>query len=240
MITGHETAKRPVQELDIDLPDGECNIWVDGSFLDKNRRKAGVGAVITDPNDDENMLLALAYNISNLKIKASKYTELWAATLAMEAMSENGITVKRITFDSPITKHRINGLRTGEINLERVLAEVEDMPDLYERLQEALEQHPDMALQHVNRKTDNMPMADCFSRIAAKRRIARIASTAQDENIPCYYHVLNGDGEVRQSFFYDSYDGYDLAMKGQREDTQEHDIQIIEDDEPPRDDCALT
>lgn len=192
-----------------ELEDVPYNLWVDGSFLDKNRNKAGTGAVITRADDaDLNPVFSFAFNISSLRIRKSKHTELWAATLAMEQLE--GFTINKLTFDSPITGNRIEGIRTGDVNYKRLYAEWRETPDLYLRLKAALQDRDDMGIAHVNRKTELMPVADQFSRISANRRIARIFSTAHDNDVPCAYHILNREGNIRQSFFYDRMSEYDV------------------------------
>lgn len=186
------------------------NIWVDGSYLDKDRNKAGIGVIVSD-KEDNTPLFALAYNISGLKIRHSKYTELWAASFAMTDLKD--LDIHQLTCDSPITKHRIKNIRHGianDISQDRIEAELEEVPELYEHLIRALSYHDDIKINHVNRKTDNMPHSDRFSRVSAKRRLARIFSSAQSLDIPCLYKIVNSDGEQRQALFFDRMENYDI------------------------------
>lgn len=192
------------------------NIWVDGSFLDKDRNKAGLG-VIVSKSDDQTPLLAIAYNISSLKIRKSKYTELWAASLALSDLKD--LDIDTLVCDSPVTKTRIKNIREGistKRGFERLTQEIEETPELLDNLQKALIHHPDIHIKHVSRKKENMPHADHFSRYAAKRRLARIFSTANDLDIPCLYKIVNRDGEPRQTYFFDKTENYDVDeyMKG--------------------------
>ncbi len=190
------------------LPNKYYSAWVDGSYLDKNRNKAGVGIIITPSDAPKEPVLALAYNLSNLKIRQSKYTELWAATLAMEEMKD--FKLKSLTFDSPITQHRIQGLRDNDFNEERVYKEWDEFPQLYERLSKIIGHHPDMELRHRKRSKEHMPDADKFSRISATRRIARVFSHANQMDIPCLYNIVGENGKVRDIRFYDRMESYDV------------------------------
>lgn len=192
----------------ITLPNVPYHIWVDGSFLDKDRNKAGAGALITRAEDEGTPVFAMAFNLSCLKIRDSKYTELWAAALALEEMA--AFDVRKMTYDSPIIRHRIYGFRGDDEQSERVREERRDRPALYERLESALNQHPDMDIVHRKRNLEHMPVADTLSRVAAKRRLARIFSNAHDQDVPCLYKVMGRDRAARQSFFYDRMSEYDI------------------------------
>ncbi len=193
----------------IRLEDKPYRVWVDGSYLDKNRNKAGVGIIVTQADDPKTPILALAYNLSNLKIRQSKYTELWAATLAMEDLKD--FEIKSLTFDSPITLHRIQGFRDNDFNEDRVFKEWDEFPELYKRLSQIIDAHPDMELRHRKRNKEHMPDADKFSRISATRRIARVFSHANEMDIPCLYNIVGENGKVRDIRFYDRMESYDVG-----------------------------
>lgn len=206
--------------------DKSYQIWVDGSYLDKDRNKAGIGVIVSE-KDNKTPLFALAYNISNLKIRKSKYTELWAASLAMTDLKD--LNIQKITCDSPITKHRIRNIREGittALGQERQDLEKDETPELLKHLKRALSHHPGIHVSHVNRKTDNIPHSDRFSRNAAKRRLARIFSSAHELDVPCLYKIVNQDGEHRQAYFFDKMDNYDMDdyIEGSFQDDQDLEI----------------
>lgn len=196
------------------LPDREYDLFVDGSFLDKNRNKAGVGVIVTPSKDiadyvvKDDISLILGYNISSLKIRASKYTELWAATLALEDLKD--FKINRLVFDSPVTEDRITSFRDQVYNYERILPEFLESVELYDRLMGVVDLHPDVELQHLKRERAHMPDADKASRVSATRRIARIFSMANERDAPCIYKILNQDGDVRSISFYDRMSNYDV------------------------------
>lgn len=197
---------------DEDIKDKTYAIWVDGSYLDKDRNKAGTGVIVSESHD-RTPLFSMGYNISSLKIRKSKYPELWAATLALEDLGD--LSIDRIVCDSPVTKHRIKNIRDGigtAKGFERFRAEYEEVPELFDRLRAALNRHPDIKVKHVSRKKENIPHSDHLSRNAAKRRLARIFSGAHDLDIPCLYKIVNQDGEPRQVFFYDNMKNYDIEQ----------------------------
>ncbi len=139
------------------------------------------------------------------------------------------LNIGKITCDSPITKHRIKNIRQEIITAKSKLrfdAEKDETPDLFNHLIRSLSYHPDIYVSHVNRKTDNIPHSDRFSRNAAKRRLARIFSSAHELDIPCLYKVVNQDGEHRQAFFFDKMDNYDINeyLEGAFQDDHDYEI----------------
>lgn len=215
IITPSEDVTYDVHGDEILLKSQPYDLFVDGSFHEKKRNKAGVGIILTPSKDisehtvKDDISLILGYNISALKIRASKYTELWAATLALEDLKD--FKINRLVFDSPVTEDRITSFREHVYNLERMLPELYEVPGLYKRLYGVLDEHPDLMLQHLKRNKAHMPDADKVSRVSATRRIARIFSTANERNAPCVYKILNCDAEPREVRFYDRMQNYDMA-----------------------------
>ncbi len=178
------------------LPSDEaCDVWVDGSYFMDDNKKSGTGGVVTVANDPENVVLILAFNLTQMNISDSQVAELWAATLALERLKNANIA--RLTYDCSYTGSRIEEIKSGaDIVREKTAQRILGNPNLFRLLKHILKSHEDMELRRVDRSLELIPLSDKFSRYAAKDSEFNMRNRANEVGAPCIYRTLTENGQV--------------------------------------------
>ncbi len=172
-----------------------CQVWVDGSYYSEKKHIAGTGAIVQGPDDDDEVALVQAFNITKFKIRDSKHAELWAATLALEQLKN--FNIEKLTSDCPFVERRINDIREGTLDEDKYQGE------LFDRLKAALANQENMKVNRVRRDVGNIPLADGFAKSAAKNRTQDFSAKVKKVQAPCVFHAMNKRGRIaRSTFFY--------------------------------------
>ncbi|MGH1404038.1 MAG: hypothetical protein ACRBDL_07320 [Alphaproteobacteria bacterium] len=64
-----------------------------------------------------------------------------------------------------------------------------------------MHRHPNLEIERVDRKEEHIPLADKFSRYAAKNNTMNITNKTEQIGVPCLYYTLSEEGEVERSTF---------------------------------------